>query len=83
MQLEVILLVAGFIITLLTGLLLIIGYFLKELHSDFKALKEAVMELVEQAARNEEKGKSGYRLLDQRLEDLGQRVERLEDRFTT
>lgn len=78
---EIILWVAGVVVSLFGGLLLIIGYFLKELHRDFKELKAAVVQLIGQAVRNEEKGRSGFKLLDQRLNDHDKRIERLEEQM--
>ena len=82
MIIEILLWVAGAMLLLLGGLLMIIGYFLKELHKDFKGVKDALVLLIERTARNEEKGRSGYRLLDQRLDEHEQRIERLEEDAT-
>jgi hypothetical protein len=62
------------------GVLLgIIGYFLRLLHQDFRKLSESVIQLVERQSLSEERGRSGYKLLEQRLKQLEERIEKVEN----
>jgi polyhydroxyalkanoate synthesis regulator phasin len=76
------------LVWVVSGLLVLIGYFLRELHHDFKHIKVElqqmntnVQEAMKLIAVNEEKGRSGYRLLEQRIEDLEERLDKLENRI--
>jgi prefoldin subunit 5 len=89
MDIQVLLWLAGVGLLLIGGLLMLIGHFLKELHKDFKGLKDAVVGVITKLAVSEEKGRAGYKLLDQRIEDLERRtekvegdIEKIEDRIT-
>jgi flagellar capping protein FliD len=56
-----------------------IGYFLKQLHADFKRLSNAIIELTTRLAIQEEKGRSGYNQLSKEVEKLEKRVEKIEN----
>jgi len=59
-------------------LLAMIGYFLRLLHQDFRKLSDSVIQLVERQSLSEERGRSGYKLLEQRLQQLEERIEKME-----
>lgn len=66
------------LLSLIVALLGIIGYFLKQLHADFRELSKAVIELTTKVALTEEKGRSGNHLLSSKIEGIEHRVEKLE-----
>ncbi|MFN7611269.1 MAG: hypothetical protein ACK5QX_10105 [bacterium] len=80
MTIELIVSVISLVFLLFGGLLGIIGYFLREMHRDFKGLRNDVVTIMRSQSTSEEKGKSGFQLLSQRIDDIDARVERIEDK---
>lgn len=93
MPLEVILWLAGLGVLLVGGLLVIIGYFLKDFKKglredisnvcqELKELKDAMLDLSERSVRNEEKGRAGFNILSGRIDEHNRRIGKIEDRLT-
>jgi len=59
-------------------LLTFIGYFLRQIHADFKRLADNMNTLSQQMIRQEEKGRSGHRLLSEKMVQTEKRLDKIE-----
>ena len=64
--------------TLITLLLSIVAYFIKQLHTDFKSMEKDLVELKTMALIIKTEFKSGNDLLNQKVEFLEKRVSNIE-----
>ena len=64
--------------TLITLLLSIVAYFIKQLHTDFKSMEKDLVEVKTMALIIKTEFKSGNDLLNQKVEYLEKRVQNLE-----
>ena len=64
--------------TLITLLLSIVAYFIKQLHTDFKSMKKDLVEVKTMALIIKTEFKSGNDLLNQKVEYLEKRVQIIE-----
>ena len=82
---EVILWIGGGFFSLFLLSLSVIAYFMKQIHADFKDFKlimnQHVQTLTENQIRNEEKGRSGYRELSRRLDNVEEDVKALDKKI--
>jgi hypothetical protein len=78
MNYELVISVISLVFLLFGGLLGIIGYFLREMHKDFKGLRNDVVKIMNDLVRNEEKGKTGFNHLSVQLKSLEDRIDKIE-----
>lgn len=64
--------------TLLTILLSVVAYFIKQLHTDFKRMEKDISEVKTMVMLFKTEFKSGYDLLNQKVEYLEKRVNNIE-----
>ena len=64
--------------TLITLLLSVVAYFIKQLHSDFKSMEKDLIEVKTMALIIKTEFKSGNDLLNQKVEYLEKRVQHIE-----
>ena len=64
--------------TLITLLLSVVGYFIKQLHTDFKSMEKDLIEVKTMALIIKTEFKSGNDLLNQKVEYLEKRVNNIE-----
>ncbi|MGQ7947173.1 hypothetical protein [Flavobacterium sp. WC2509] len=64
--------------TLITLLLSVVAYFIKQLHSDFKSMEKDLIEVKTMALIIKTEFKSGNGLLNQKVEYLEKRVQHIE-----
>jgi hypothetical protein len=64
--------------TLITLLLSIVAYFIKQLHTDFKSMEKDLVEVKTMALIIKTEFKSGNDLLNQKVEYLEKRVQKIE-----
>lgn len=64
--------------TLITLLLSVVAYFIKQLHSDFKSMEKDLIEVKTMALIIKTEFKSGNDLLNQKVEYLENRVQKIE-----
>ena len=64
--------------TLITLLLSIVAYFMKQLHTDFKSMEKDLVEVKTMALIIKTEFKSGNDLLNQKVEYLEKRVQKIE-----
>lgn len=64
--------------TLITFLLSVVAYFIKQLHSDFKSMEKDLIEVKTMALIIKTEFKSGNDLLNQKVEYLEKRVNNIE-----
>lgn len=64
--------------TLLSILLSVVAYFIKQLHTDFKKMEKDISEVKIMAMLIKTEFKSGYELLNQKVEYLEKRVNNIE-----
>ncbi|CAM3802077.1 hypothetical protein FLGE108171_15455 [Flavobacterium gelidilacus] len=64
--------------TLITLLLSIVAYFIKQLHTDFKSMEKDLVEVKTMALIIKTEFKSGNDLLNQKVEYLENRVQKIE-----
>jgi hypothetical protein len=62
------------LLTIITGLLGVVGYFLRQIHTEFKGLKESMNSLNTRIAVRDERDK----FVDKKLTELEKRVSTLE-----
>ena len=65
-------------VTLITLLLSVVAYFIKQLHSDFKSMEKDLIEVKTMALIIKTEFKSGNDLLNQKVEYLEKRVQHIE-----
>lgn len=58
----------------------IVGYFLKQLHNDFKTVTATIVDIDKRLAVQEERAISAAMLSGQKLKELEDRIEKLEKR---
>ena len=64
--------------TLITLLLSIVAYFIKQLHTDFKSMEKDITEVKTMSLLIKTEFKNSYDLLNQKVDFLEQRVSKLE-----
>jgi hypothetical protein len=64
--------------TLITLLLSVVAYFIKQLHTDFKSMEKDLVEVKTMALIIKTEFKSGNDLLNQKVEYLEKRVQKIE-----
>lgn len=64
--------------TLITLLLSVVAYFIKQLHTDFKSMEKDLIEVKTMALIIKTEFKSGNDLLNQKVENLEKRVNNIE-----
>ncbi len=64
--------------TLLSILLSVVAYFIKQLHTDFKRMEKDISEVKTMAILFKTEFKSGYDLLNQKVEYLEKRINNIE-----
>lgn len=67
--------IASSIVSVLLG---IIAYFLKEIYSEFKEMKNQLNSALTRLAVAEERSRTGYKELNYRIDGIEKRVERIE-----
>ena len=70
--------IATLFVTLITLLLSIVAYFIKQLHTDFKSMEKDLVEVKTMALIIKTEFKSGNDLLNQKVEYLEKRVQIIE-----
>lgn len=68
------------ILTVITILLGVIGYFLKQLHSDFNNVSRTIIDMDKRMAIYEERMKSDEKIKYLNMKDIESRLEKLEKR---